>query len=374
MAEMQTRRQWLKRTAAAASVLPVVSWYNGLESLATPNSIQDQPAIRLNSNENPYGPGPMARKAILDALSEANRYPRNAIKALTEAIAAREGVTTEHIFITAGSTELLGLAGLAYGLPGGELVSCDPTFDFLLLYAERIGCEWKRTPLTNEQQFDLNALSAQTGKNTRLIFICNPNNPTGVEIPTTALRDFCISHSRDYSIFIDEAYIELSPNGRNSSMVSLIKANPNIIIGRTFSKIFGLAGMRIGYAVAHPSTIRKLENFHIGRMISVSNLAAAAAHASLQDNEFENLCRQKIIAERISLMDFFKSKNIHYLHSAGNFLCFENSRFPDRPLKLMEKENILVRDYRHFPDWTRVSIGTTEDMNAFKAAVEKYVV
>lgn len=372
MAEIHSRRQWLKWTATAASILPVASWFNGLEELMPEKEVSNS-VIRLNSNENPYGPGPASRKAITDAINEGNRYPRNAIKSLTKAIARREGVSEEHIFVTAGSTELLGLVGLAFGLQSGDLVSCDPTFDFLMLYAERLGCKWNRIPLTKHEQFDLNAISNNTGKSTRLIFICNPNNPTGVEIPADELRDFCVSHAPNHPIYIDEAYIELSPDGMKSSMVDLVSNFPNIIIGRTFSKIHGLAGLRIGYAVAHPTTIKKLENYHIGRMISVSNIAAAAAEASLEDYVFQETCRTKIIEERVALMDFFHSKSIRYLHSAANFVCFENIRFRDRPTKMFEAENILARDYPHYPGWTRVSIGTKEEMQTFISVVTKII-
>src|SRR5688572_11934841 len=156
MATSISRRQWLQRTAMAAAVLPITRWYDpynqpskyySREQLASPG------AIRLNSNENSYGPSEAAKEAVMKSLSEANRYPRPAIAELKNEIAAREGVSADHILVTSGSTELLGLTGLYFGLHGGEMLACHPTFDFLLAYAEVMGCKWARTPLDENFQY-----------------------------------------------------------------------------------------------------------------------------------------------------------------------------------------------------------------------------
>jgi histidinol-phosphate aminotransferase len=293
---------------------------------------------------------------------------------LRDEIARRENLSPEHILLTAGSTELLGLVGLTYGLQGGEVVACHPTFDFMLAYAERLGCRWARTPLTSTYQYDLNGLDNACGSNTKLIFVCNPNNPTGIEIPTAELKSFCETQAKKYPVYVDEAYIELSPNGRESSMVSLVDSNPNIIVGRTFSKVHGLAGLRIGYAIANPVTIELLANFHIGRGMTISATSASAAIACLKDTEFEAFSRRKIIEGREMVCKAFDKWGIEYMPSAANFVFFKNDKFNMDPVEAMEKEDILIRSYDYFPGWTRVSVGTTEEMEAFIAAAQKYVV
>jgi histidinol-phosphate aminotransferase len=368
-----SRRAWLQRSAMAAAILPISGWYRP----DGPESHYDfrgtTAPLRLNSNENAYGPGEAAKQAILDSLGEANRYPWSMINQLKEAIGLREGLSAKHVLITAGSTEVLGLAGLVYGLHQGELLACSPTFDFLLLYAERLGYTWARTPLDENFQYDLNALSKLTGKNTKLIFVCNPNNPTGIEIPFDTLKSFVESEVKNYPVYIDEAYIELSPNGRKNSIASLVDQNPNLVVSRTFSKVHGLAGMRIGYALAHPDTIDKMEDYHLGRGMSVSVPGAAAALASLNDAEFESMSKAKIVEGRKVVSDAFDQWGVNYLPSATNFVFFKNDKFSMEPQKAMEQENILIRTYPGVKGWTRVSIGKVEEMQSFVRAAQKYV-
>lgn len=369
-----SRRSWLQRSAMAAAILPVSRWYQPDPYVSKSGSPFPAYIIRLNSNENAYGPSQAARDAVMDSLNEANRYPRHFMASLREEIARRENLTPEHILLTAGSTELLGLVGLTYGLQGGEVVACHPTFDFMLAYAERLGCNWARTPLTSTYQYDLNGLDKACGSNTKLIFVCNPNNPTGIEIPTAELKSFCETQSRKYPVYVDEAYIELSPNGRESSMASLVDSNPNIIVGRTFSKVHGLAGLRIGYAIANPVTIDLLANFHIGRGMTISSASANAAIACLKDADFEAYSRNKIIEGREMVCKAFDKWGVEYMPSAANFVFFRNDKFNMYPVEAMEKEDILIRSYDYWPGWTRVSIGTTEEMQAFISAAQKYVV
>lgn len=368
-----SRRSWLRATALTAAALPVSRWALPDAPFPMPKGLAVETAIRLASNENAYGPGDAARQAVMDSLSEGNRYPRTSIRDLREEIARREGLTPDHVLLTAGSTELLGLAGMTYGLSGGEMLGCDPTFDYLLVFAERLGTTWHRVPVDADFQYDLDAIAGRVGSKTRLIFICNPNNPTGIEIPAARLRDFIVSHAPRYPVYVDEAYVELSPNGRISSMVGLVDEYKNLIIGRTFSKVHGLAGLRIGYGLAHPETIGRLEKMHQGRAISLSNASAAAALASLGDADFEAFCRAKILEGRQMVSTAFDKMGVRYLPSAANFIFFQNDKLTLDPVEAMAKENIWVRSYDHVPGWTRVSIGKTEEMGMFIRAMEKYL-
>lgn len=368
-----SRRAWLHRSALAAAALPLSRLYQPDHQFSVHRPEEENKYIRLNSNENAYGPSDAARRAVLDSLADANRYPRHYYSKLIDQIAERENVTPDHVLITAGSSEILGLVGLTYGIEGGNVLGCHPTFDFTMRYAERLGCIWSRTPLDKNYSYNLSALAEEADSNTRLIFICNPNNPTGVETPYAELRAFCLDQSRRHPVFIDEAYIEFSSNGRNNSMVDLAAAHPNVIVARTFSKIHGLAGLRVGYALAHPTTIALLKNFHTGRSVTISNASAAAASACLDDPEFEDFCRKKIIQGRELVCLAFDNWGVDYMPSSASFICFKNDKFNMNPREAMEKENILIRDYSEFPGWSRVSIGTVPEMKTFIEAATKYI-
>lgn len=373
MASSLSRRAWIRQSAMAAAILPVSRWYNvGNEALAPHPTADEIRLIRLGSNENPYGPSAVVRQAIAESLNEANRYPWGMIGRLREEIAKKEDLPPECVIVTAGSTELLGLAGLTFGLAGGEMAACAPTFDFLMIYAERLGCTWARTPLDQHYQYDLDALDRIIGTETRLIFVCNPNNPTGIEIPHARLTSFCETHGSRIPLYVDEAYIELSLGGRSSSMASLIEQHPKIIIGRTFSKIHGLAGMRIGYGLAHPDVIKKMEQFHMGRNMTLSIPACAAAVAALGDAAFEEFSKQKTTEGREMICDHFNQWGVRYLPSAANFVCFSNEQFSARPAEALRHENIIIRDYAYFPGWSRVSVGTTEENKIFLDSLSQY--
>jgi histidinol-phosphate aminotransferase len=366
------RRAWLQRSAMAAAVLPVSNWY--LPDIAPmPGPSRSGGGIRLSHNENPYGPSDAVRKAVVQSLDLSNRYPADSIEMLKEKIAQREGLTAKHVLITAGSTELLGLTGLVYGLHKGELASFHPTFDFMLLYAEKLGCTWARTPVDGMMQQNMNVLASVLNANTKLIFICNPNNPTGIEIPNEQLRSFCKTHAPQYPTYIDEAYIELSAHGRKSSMVDLVDSHPNLIIGRTFSKVYGLAGLRIGYVLAHPDTIKKLADMHTGRSMTMAVTSCVAAITALDDTVFENFSREKIVEGRNMVNAAFDSWGVRYLPSATNFIFFENKKFASDPVKALAADEIYLRSYMHTPGWSRVSIGTMEEMKVFIETARKYL-
>ena len=369
MAIAFNRREWLKTGLLAGTSLPVLQPWQWLDHLreSVPGPSGKMP-IRLNSNENPFGPSAKAREAVMAALDEGNRYPRASITKLKEAIAQKEGVGIDQVLITAGSTEILGLMGLIYGLKGGNIVAGDPTFDYLMIYSEIIGAHWKRIPLTKDKYFDLDAMGKAVDDQTRLIFICNPNNPTGTYIPKAEVQAFCERYGANTPIFIDEAYIEFTDGGVQNSLMNLVSDNPNIIVGRTFSKVYGLAGMRIGYALGHPDTIRVMQQFCMGRMITPSVPSMFAAMASMEDIPFTTMTVEKTIQGKQIVYDFCSREQVSYIPSHTNFIWFEAQRFRGDLVKTMASKDILIRSYTDQPGWYRVSIGTPEDMHQFTAA------
>ena len=228
-------------------------------------------------------------------------------------------------------------------------------------------------PLDANNQYDLATLGKMANGNTKLIFVCNPNNPTGVEIPYETLKDFCQSHASTYPVYVDEAYIELSSNGLKSSMASLIPSHHQLIVARTFSKVYGLAGMRIGYALAHPDIIKGMSDMHTGRTMTLSAPSAAAALACMKDSEFEEFSKSKIRQGIDIVSRAFEQWGVEYLPSSTNFIFFKNDKFSADPVKALAEQNIFIRNYEAVPGWSRVSIGTLEEMHSFVSAAGKLV-
>jgi histidinol-phosphate aminotransferase len=376
MGTQLTRRALLRSSVLAGATLPllrmrnVVDSWRAAEEMMAPASA-GTPVVRLSHNENPYGPSQRARKAIIAAIDKGNRYPGASIAALRQAIADYEGLSVDQILISAGSIELLGLTGLMAGMHEGTLISCHPTFDFLLSYGSQFTAQWIKVPVTQDQGYDLAGINARIDNNTRLVFICNPNNPTGTVLPKSMLEPFCKVLSERCDIYIDEAYLDFSEGGLSSSLAGLTKDNPHIIVGRTFSKIYGMAGLRVGYAIAHPDTIDRMHGLMMGAGITPSETSLQAAIASLGDTQFITGCRDKIIAAKELVYTKFKAWGVTYVPSSTNFIFFRTERFGDTDIvQALRQQNIMIRSYADVPGWARVSMGTMDEMQAFLNATQ----
>ena len=375
-----SRRSLLKGGLMASASLPFINiggvvdqWRSDDESIATGKD--ENSVVKLNSNENPYGPSEKAREAIIEAISKGNRYPRPAISKLQKQIAEYEQVSVDQVMISAGSTELLGLFGLMAGMHKGQVVACDPTFDFMLYYAEKFSAERIKVPLTEDYRYNLEGIDAAVGDMTKLVFVCNPNNPTGAELPVEVLHPFCQELSKRTMVYVDEAYMEFSKFGRESSMANMTRNNKNLVVGRTFSKVYGLAGLRIGYAIGHPDTIKKARDLMQGRMITPCVTSVAAASASLGDEEFLKHCIAKNEEAKQVVYAAFDEQGVEYIPSSTNFVLFKTDKFGDQDVrKELQRKDILIRDYSHVPGWARVSIGTPDEMRIFAKATKKLVV
>ena len=284
------RRKWLKTGSLALAGTSVA--LNGAAKNTAPlpffSSTAEGP-LRLNSNENPHGPSPTARKAMIEAFDLGCRYPSQFYNELKEKIAEKEGVTPDHIFIGAGSHELLRVAGTAYGIGNGEILTAFPTYEGMERYASATGAFTHRVPLDDDLMIDLEAMDRRTTQSVNLVFLCNPNNPTGTVLPGDQVDAFCEEVSKRAVVFVDEAYHEYVDDPAYYSMIHRVKAGDNIIVSRTFSKIFGLAGIRVGYGIARPDIIRRMQPFATGSGVNV--LGVKAALASYDDEEFLNQCK-----------------------------------------------------------------------------------
>ncbi|RJS18315.1 aminotransferase [Corallococcus sp. H22C18031201] len=311
-----TRRALLTGAAATTASLAL----NPRLALAAPPSRPRMGAdpVRLFSNENRYGPCEGAQRAIRESQSLSSRYASlDTLNAMKQRIADLEGLTPEHVLLTSGSIEVLTCAAAEYAAGGGRIVCAKTTYDVLPVYAERIGGKVHRVPLDENQVHDLAAMEAAVDTDTRLVLVCNPNNPTGTLLDSARLRAFCESVSARSTVLVDEAYLHYVEPAPGLSMVDLVRAGRNVIISRTFSKIYGLAGMRIGYALAQPAVVKRLLELRMGL---INSTGLAAAYASLEDQAFVPRMRKLNAESRKIITAVLDETGMKYAAGHGNFL------------------------------------------------------
>ena len=241
--------------------------------------------VRIIANENPYGPSTKALAALIEAGNESWQYANRRETRLKQLIAEREGVSEKQIMIAAGSGEILRAAALAFA-SGGEVLCAKPTFSFLRTYATNIGCPITEIPLDSEMRHDLPAMAAAVSPATQLVYVCNPNNPTGTMVQGKTLRAFAKNVAKKAPVLVDEAYLDIWDDKLEHSAVENVRNGHGVVVTRTFSKLHGLAGLRIGYAIGHADLIQKLETMRM----SILNLPGVqAATASYLDFDFPGI-------------------------------------------------------------------------------------
>lgn len=325
--------------------------------------------IRMSSNENPYGPSPKAIEAMQAAFKYGNLYG-----GITDQIiavqAGIEKVPAECITISCGSGEILTAAGLFAASEPGSIVAAYPTYGSLINTAKEMGAEIINVPVDADMQIDLGAMYAAIRPDTRMVYLCNPNNPLPTIIEKTALEDFVRTVAKDRIVFIDEAYYEYVDNPDFSSMMHLVAEGlNNIIVARTASKIHGIAGLRVGFGFAHPDLIAKLDMLKTG---SVDILAQHAALVSYQDREFQDFSRAKN-KEGLALVEgMYEELGLRYVKSNANFSFFETGIDVETFRAAMRANNILVgRPFQPFTTWARVSMAKPEEMAYFVQTYKK---
>lgn len=328
--------------------------------------------VRLNSNENPYGPSEKAKKAVLEILTEGNRYAFAEMAELRNLIAEKEGVDPSFVMLGAGSGELLVQTGIAYGLEGGRVLSAYPTFTLLMNYAQQMNATWDKVDLNEKMEFDYQKLLSAIKSDTRLVFSCNPNNPTGTVVNAEVVKSFCEEASKKTLVYADEAYIEFLEPTQQKSMVSLVQRTPNLIVSKTFSKVYGLAGLRIGYIIGHPDVLKKVGKY--GDTISPSQTAIAAAKVSLGDEEFMKMTRDKNAIARKVLTDYLDKKKFTHGKSVTNVVLFPAPKDGKTILTQLDEKGYLIRIWEYQgKEWCRVSIGTEEEMKGFIKAFDSVI-
>ena len=366
------RRLWIKQIGlgiAGVGLANVKSFASPIESEDFIDTLENlDNLIYLRSNENPYGPSPLARKAFANNANISNRYNWDIGTQLIADLAKRNSVAAENIVLGAGSTEILDLVAKFVSLDKGNYVIADPSYDYWTVTLDNLGLTKNKVPLTTDKKINLQAMLEAINKDTKLVYICNPNNPTGTICERNELINFITNVPNTAIVLIDEAYLEFT---KQKSLSSLIDTHPNIVIAKTFSKIYGLAGARIGYAIANKTIIDTLSNLQSNTNNSVSALSKLAAIASLKDDKFVSNCyllnenvRQYTISELEKL-------NCECITSTTNFIYFSLSNYNKDYFKQLEDNAIEGgRIYEEQGKWTRITVGTMDEMKKFIKAIQ----
>ena len=331
--------------------------------------------VRLSSNENPFGPSPKALQAMTDAFGLACRYPDERADALVAALAKFNGVETGQILLGDGSGEILKLCADVFTGPltknnaaavGGALVAADPTFEAILYHAKQNDAEVVKVPLTASFAHDLPKMLAAAKEG--LIYICNPNNPTASISPKSEVRACIEKAPAKTMILVDEAYYHYADSADYESMIPLVKDHPNLIVARTFSKIYGMAGLRCGYCVAQSLTIERLRARQAWDSLNIMALAAAAA--SLDDSDQVAQGRRRNAETRAFTIGELEKMGFETIPSQANFIMADLKR-PVVPLiASLKNRNVEVgRLFRPMPNHLRLTIGKKEEMEAFFKAL-----
>ena len=381
-----SRRNWLKKgslTLAGITMMPTEFWASAVAEAQSKNSMflfdtantfneftppvyeDDELLAILRANENPYGPPPESAKAFQDAVFSGNRYAWKTLMQLMDKIAARENVKREQILMGPGSSDLLEKTAMVLFQKGGNVVSADPSYMSLMVVAQAVGGSWKSYKLLDDCQHDLDAMEAGIDADTKLVYICNPNNPTGSVTNAKKLYDFCSRVSEKTTVYVDEAYMELSDNGMADSMAPLVAQGKDVIVARTFSKIHGMAGLRIGYMIGKEETLNKISEITRGGM-GITGPSIMAATTSMDGQGFLDSCKNKITEARNFTMNYLKENNYSYLPSQTNFVIFEIPMEGKVFLEKIYAKKVAVRAFKFWDkNWCRVSIGTLDEMKLF---------
>jgi len=339
-----------------------------VEELAREYGLAEKDIVKLASNENPRGPSPRVRQAIADAVAGITRYPDGNGFALKTALAARFGVEREQVVLGNGSNDILELATQAFLRPGDEAVYSQHAFAVYPLATQARGATGVPVP-ARELGHDLDAMRAAITPRTRIVFVANPNNPTGTWLSPDAVKAFVDSVPRNVLIVLDEAYNEYLRPTHRSDTASWIAEHPNLVISRTFSKAYGLAGLRVGYGLMDIAVADMLNR--VRQPFNVNSVAQAAALAALADESYVEESAQLNLAGLEQLMRGLDELGIAYVPSHGNFLLVRIGDAATVYGKLL-RTGVIVRPVANYglPEHLRVTVGLEEENRRFLSALK----
>ena len=358
-----SRRQFGRVSATLGAAILADRLAASVAAASPPASVPAD-AIQINSNENPYGPPARALQAMTESQAVASRYPEAKVVELIEQLAKLHRVGTENIILGCGSSEVLRFADMAFLTPEKSVVVAEPTYEAVLGYARVTRARPVRVPLTPDFCHDLPAMAAACDTNTGLVYVCNPNNPTGTIVTRDELAAFIPKVPRSTAIVVDEAYFHLVEDARYASALEWLGKTPNLIVVYTFSKIYGMAGMRLGYAVASAENIRAMRDHQL--RFNTNAAVVAAALACLVDAEHVPVFRRRLNDTRRWLCRELEKDGRRYIPSETNFVMIHVGSDVRPVIAEFAKRNILVgRKFPSLGEWLRVSIGTPKEMETF---------
>lgn len=383
-----SRRDWLRSSslamggAAVAAALPwgatantkQAFWENTPRMTTRPFNWMDYPLkAKLNANENKYGPSKMAQLAIVDSAKGGNFYAHKEVKDLVKILADKEGVKPEQIMLGPGSTDLLEKVAVISFMDGkGNVVSADPAYMSVVRSAQNVGAKWKNIPCKADWSHDLDAMYKAIDKETKLVYVCNPNNPTGAPTDSSKLKAFCKKASKKVPVFVDEAYLEFMDTDAKS-VVGLINEGDDLILSRTFSKIHGMAGLRVGYIVAKEERIKSINSI-LRASYNPAVTSLKAAIASLKDDDFLKMSYEKNLESKTYTFNQLKGMGLDPIPSQTSFLFFPLPVDGEMYMKGMYESGVGVRLFDlDGKSWGRVSMGTMDEMKMFSETLKKVI-
>lgn len=366
------RRHFLRGTAAAIAAPSLLLDLRPAQA-ATPLRRTVPRPLRLAQNENPLGMPEGARRAVAAALQDGNRYPRLG-RDVVAAVAARNGVAPDHVALGNGSTEILRCGvELVTARGRARVITAHPTYEDMQRYTAPYDAELVPVPLRHDGAHDIAAMrtAAEASRDNVLIFICNPNNPTGGITDCAEVARWIEQAPREHTFLVDEAYFEYVADDRYRTLAPLALERPNVLVSRTFSKIYGMAGLRLGYAVAHADMIRRIRAFMAGT--NINHLAHVAALAALEDTEYV----QRSIAENNRARELvtrtLDTLGLEWFPSHTNFVLHRINGQLGEYINRMRAEEILVgRPFPPLLTYNRVSLGTVEEMQVWADTLQSF--
>lgn len=349
-------------------------WADPLKPTLAPEKTIDwgypEGAVRLNSNENPLGPSPEAFKAMEKALSQAHRYTSS--NQLIKELASYHKVSNDMILAGCGSTEFLRIAPWAFLRNEGELVTALQTYQTLIRECKKIGVKVNEIPLKKDFSFDLESMKKAITPETKMVYLVNPNNPTGTSLDFEQIQKFCSSLPKNIIVFIDEAYSHFLRDKKGKDGITLIKQGYNVIVSRTFSKVHGLAGMRLGYAISNPQIIKELRAFSF-RNMGINQAVFAAGLASIEDDIHVQKYKGLVRAGKQFYYKQFDLMGLKYIPSITPFLMVKVNMPSKVAQKRLASGRVFVRKGEdwHMPGYLRISIGFPEENRACVEAIKK---
>jgi histidinol-phosphate aminotransferase len=327
-------------------------------------------AIKLASNENPLGPSPLALAAIRDNLGSLHRYPDSHAHYLKEDLARYLGIASQQLILGNGSDEVLDLLVRTLVPSGGEVLSTTHTFLMYGLLTQAVGGLFRKVPL-KDKRVDLNAVSQAVTAQTRLILLNNPNNPTGTAFRRQEWEDFLATIPTTVTVVLDEAYIDFADDPGVPSCLDYLSEDRPLVGLRTFSKAYGLAGLRIGYGFG-PSELMDYLN-RLRMPFNVNRLAQEAARAALQDTAFLAQTREVVRAGKDLVYTGLKRLGLPFIPTQANFILIRVPRPGQEIYQAMLREGVIIRamDSYGFPDFIRVNMGLPEENRRFLEALQK---